>query len=595
MKRITSLLLICCLLAAMAGPVSAYDPSGITLLPGNIAQVTHLGYGLYSFQLDGSPDLGVMNVHGDVLLDAQYKWIEQRSTAEGEALVYVAQAVPVTEANESGELWGVMDAEGRWVLPCRYIHIGLFSEGLAFAELPHPEASNQRLQVFVDMQGNETSCPGYSSTSNRFSEGLAVMDDSQVINTKGEVLYSLEQYGFYEGMNYFSDGLMPVREPQSGLWGFIGADGEMAIPATFDDAGAFSGGLAPVCVDGKWGYIDTSGQIAIEPAYARAESFIGDAAAVYSEENGWMCIDMKGDFIAMLGDGSGMASDFEGFSDGWAVARRNGVSTLFDRSGQVHLRTEGIWPWGCKDGILQQLTQPVYGTGKETGVLIDTEGRRLTPEEWIVTSGDLSHDGYVIGSRVLENGDVQYASIKLQPSQEQPAYWAQAYIDGLKTETVMPAYLLDNFDGDITREAFAALLFNVWHSVTGEDIQSTPEPFDDLADILYPEQLSRAFYAGLVEGTGERAFSPHSPLTREQMAKMLCTAYLDVHGGTLPAGARPDFADSGDISSWAAPYVAFCQQNGLLDGTGDNVFAPKQAVDRQTALTAAAKLLERLK
>ena len=33
MKRITSLLLICCLLAAMAGPVSAYDSSGITLLP----------------------------------------------------------------------------------------------------------------------------------------------------------------------------------------------------------------------------------------------------------------------------------------------------------------------------------------------------------------------------------------------------------------------------------------------------------------------------------------------------------------------------------------------------------------------------------
>ena len=54
MKRIVFSLPICCLLAAMAGPVSAYDSSGITLLPGNIAQVTHLGYGLYSFQLDGT-------------------------------------------------------------------------------------------------------------------------------------------------------------------------------------------------------------------------------------------------------------------------------------------------------------------------------------------------------------------------------------------------------------------------------------------------------------------------------------------------------------------------------------------------------------
>ena len=54
MKRIVSSLLICCLLAAMAGPVSAYDSSGITLLPENFSHVTYLGYGLYSFQLDGT-------------------------------------------------------------------------------------------------------------------------------------------------------------------------------------------------------------------------------------------------------------------------------------------------------------------------------------------------------------------------------------------------------------------------------------------------------------------------------------------------------------------------------------------------------------
>ena len=50
MKRITSFLLICCLLAAMAGPVSAYDSSGITLLPENFSHVTYLGCGLYNFR-----------------------------------------------------------------------------------------------------------------------------------------------------------------------------------------------------------------------------------------------------------------------------------------------------------------------------------------------------------------------------------------------------------------------------------------------------------------------------------------------------------------------------------------------------------------
>ena len=44
-------------------------------------------------------------------------------------------------------------------------------------------------------------------------------------------------------------------------YGFIDKNGKVVIELQFDNAGAFSEGLAEVEKDGKWGFIDKRGKV----------------------------------------------------------------------------------------------------------------------------------------------------------------------------------------------------------------------------------------------------------------------------------------------------------------------------------------------
>ena len=86
----------------------------------------------------------------------------------------------------------------------------------------------------------------------------------------------------------------------NGKFGFINNKGEIAIPASFDNAYGFSEGLAPVKSNGKWGYINRSGEFVIQPKYDGAEGFINGVAQIsnYNGEDQSECyIDKKGNML----------------------------------------------------------------------------------------------------------------------------------------------------------------------------------------------------------------------------------------------------------------------------------------------------------
>jgi len=87
----------------------------------------------------------------------------------------------------------------------------------------------------------------------------------------------------YEEAQAFSEGLAAVKI--GGLWGYIDTFGRMAIPAVFGRARPFSEGLAAVQTDtgyysSHWGYIDKQGAIAIEPRFWDGGKFSGGYARV---------------------------------------------------------------------------------------------------------------------------------------------------------------------------------------------------------------------------------------------------------------------------------------------------------------------------
>lgn len=75
------------------------------------------------------------------------------------------------------------------------------------------------------------------------------------------------------------DGLYPFRGPD-GRWGYMEADGAVAIAPAFDAADVFSEGRAAVRVGPSYGYADPSGRLAVPAEYAEAAAFSQDRGLV---------------------------------------------------------------------------------------------------------------------------------------------------------------------------------------------------------------------------------------------------------------------------------------------------------------------------
>ena len=120
---------------------------------------------------------------------------------------------------EQNKKWGFIDKTGRVVIPCLWMVVRPFSEGLA-----RVEDENEKWG-FISKTGRVV-IPCLWTNARCFSEGLAMVRDD---NKK---------------------------------WGFIDKTGRVIIPCQWENAFSFSNGLANVKDDnGVWKYIDKSGNI----------------------------------------------------------------------------------------------------------------------------------------------------------------------------------------------------------------------------------------------------------------------------------------------------------------------------------------------
>ena len=180
---------------------------------------------------------------------------------------------------------------------------------------------------------------------------------------------------------------------------------------------------------------------------------------------------------------------------------------------------------------------------------------------------------------------------------------------GLIPETLEGADLTS----DITRAEFAAVAVKVYEALAnGEAIPAVINPFTDTSDI----EILKAYNIGAVNGTSATTYSPNDLLNREQAATMLTRVFkkVSIPGWTLATDSQfalayekpTAFADDADISDWAKDSVYFMAANGIINGLGNNKFAPKNVTSadeangyanatREQALIIAMRMVENLK
>lgn len=98
-------------------------------------------------------------------------------------------------------------------------------------------------------------------------------------------------------------------------------------------------------------------------------------------------------------------------------------------------------------------------------------------------------------------------------------------------------------------------------------------PSDVLASAWYYDAVKYALEQGFFSGTGEDAFSPNGTVTRAQLAQILWRL-----GGSKEA-SDPGFSDV-PSSQWYYKAVAWCAQEGLMDGSGSG-FLPNASLTRE--------------
>lgn len=206
----------------------------------------HYAYGFYDglARIQLGNRFGFVNEKGDVIIPVKY--FGAYDFSEGRARVYI-----------NGH-WGVINNKGQFIVKPVYDYLWDYREGMTCAM---KQKDTKELWGYLNTDGVEVIEMKYDYAF-PFSDGLAIVrwgdlfkNDLRFIDQSGKVKYKIP----YKDIYPFSEGLACFYE--SGKWGYINQNFEVAIAPRFDSPSSFKGGLALVTVDGKLMYIDHAGTV----------------------------------------------------------------------------------------------------------------------------------------------------------------------------------------------------------------------------------------------------------------------------------------------------------------------------------------------
>ncbi len=145
-------------------------------------------------------------------------------------------------------------------------------------------------------------------------------------------------------------------------------------------------------------------------------------------------------------------------------------------------------------------------------------------------------------------------------------------------------------DDMITRAEFAALVTRAM------GLSETPYEnsfFDVVSDDWYSGYVQTCRSNDYMNGY-DGLFNPSKNIEREEIAKVVVSAYNSKSGRKLETGKSLYFNDIDSISYWAYDYIAEAQELGFVNGVTDELFAPKNSATRAEAAVMLRRMYDKL-
>lgn len=173
---------------------------------------------------------------------------------------------------------------------------------------------------------------------------------------------------------------------------------------------------------------------------------------------------------------------------------------------------------------------------------------------------------------------------------DSPSDWAASQVNEAISYGLIPEEIQGRYQDNITREEFAILMDELCNDYSGGKMtfihwdnynSMDGNPFNDTEN----SAVKRMYCAGIMAGIGDGKFGSNQPLTREQAAAIMVN-FANFIGKPLPSG-NVTFSDKGNVSSWAIDGVGSMQASGIMNGVGNNNFAPKNYYTREQSIVTA--------
>lgn len=546
---------------------------------------------------------GLCRTDGSVLLESNYAAIEPFS----DGMAAVSLTGEWVDGGEAGEMrfqdgrFGYVDGDGLLLIPMQYQQAFPFSEGRAFVV----DASGGL--VMLDKNGETVaSFPDAAlrdGESVRFSDGRAVIPVESgeeeayrtylVIDSTGREVCTLTD-AYVDFMGGYHDGCIAVAEDGEwtldesgswvftavpGTWGYRNDRGWLAVEFQFDEAAAFSGGLAAVMRQDEnekagYGLVSAEGEMIVPAEYDGAVSFADGFGAV-SLDGKWAYVDADGTLITEF---SYDAVDC--FREGMAFVRSGGQLLAIDEQGAALFAIDAVESLGF-DGGVAVVRQEDGACG-----VCDVEGNLLVPCDY----EDAYHwEGYLWLKRgemwrVYRTEDVIEARLSAPESEASgvgmfldvpadswyavPVSWAMDHdvVSGTGGGTFSP-------DRPCTTGEIISFL---WRAM-GRPEPAIKNPFTDVsANHYYYQAALWAYENGLVYGNAFNA--------AELCSRSRAVTYLWRLEGCPVEHAPVSFVDVNPSAGYAQSVI-WAAEAGISGGSGGGTFSPDEICSRGQIVT----------
>ncbi|WP_340389912.1 immunoglobulin-like domain-containing protein [Paenibacillus sp. FSL E2-0151] len=167
--------------------------------------------------------------------------------------------------------------------------------------------------------------------------------------------------------------------------------------------------------------------------------------------------------------------------------------------------------------------------------------------------------------------------------------WAKDAISALGARGIVKGVGDGEFNpnGQVTRAEFITMLMKLFEL---SDESATTSFSDVKQGEWYHGNIATAQKLGIVNGKPNGRFGVHENITREDMAVMVYKA-VQIKQLALTSGEATAFKDEAHIASYAKQAVETIQGAGIINGVGNDEFAPKKNASRAEAAVMIYNLL----